>query len=67
MEAIGYLILALAAIAWFCVILFGLVAAFPWGLIGLVAIVGVGFLLLKVLVERIDNEEDNYYEKNVDK
>jgi hypothetical protein len=44
----------------------GLVAVFPWGVIGLIAIVGIGLPLIKVIGERLRNTEDNYYSKNVD-
>jgi F0F1-type ATP synthase assembly protein I len=45
----------------------GMVATFPFGLIGLVAIVGVGALLIKVIKERRSNAEDDHYSKTVDK
>ena len=45
----------------------GMIAAFPWGLIGLVALLGVGLLFAKVLQDRLANKEDDYYSKNVEK
>ncbi len=41
--------------------------AFPVGLIGLVIIFGIGLLLIKVIRERMNSTEDNYYSKNVEK
>jgi hypothetical protein len=33
----------------------------------LIAIAGIGLLLIKVIRERVANTEDDYYSKNVDK
>lgn len=46
-------------------ILFGLLAAWPFGLIGLVVFGFVAVLFFGVLRDRLNNEEDDYYEKNV--
>lgn len=66
-EKIGYLCLGLVAACYLAAMLVGMVAAFPFGLIGLVAIVGVGALLIKVIRERRANVEDDHYSKTVDK
>jgi Tfp pilus assembly protein PilW len=44
-----------------------MVAAFPFGIIGLIVLTGVGVLFIKVLKDRLNNKEDDYYSKNVDK
>ena len=67
METIGYVLLAIVAVVWIVAMIYGLVSAFPEGVIGLVAIVGIGLLLAKVIKERIANKEDDHYSKNVDK
>ena len=66
-EKIGYLCLGLVAVCYLVAMFVGMVAAFPYGLIGLVAIVGVGALLIKVIKERLNNAEDDHYSKTVDK
>ncbi len=66
-EKVGYLCLGVVALCYVVAIFLGMVAAFPFGLIGLVAIVGVGALLIKVLKERLNNAEDDHYSKTVDK
>ena len=66
-EKIGYVCLGLVAVCSLVAMFVGMVAAFPFGLIGLVAIVGVGVLLIKVIKERLANAEDNHYSKTVDK
>lgn len=67
MEKAGYVLLSIVAGCWALAILAGMIAAFPFGLIGLVGIVGIGLLLVKVLKERIANKEDDHYSKTVDK
>lgn len=67
MEKVGYALLAIVALAWITVILTGLVMAWPYGLIGLIGILGLGFLLIKVISDRINNKEDDHYSENVDK
>jgi hypothetical protein len=67
MEKIGYVLLSIVVVCWLVAMLFGMIAAFPAGIIGLVAIVGVGFLFAKVVQDRLGNKEDDHYTKNVDK
>jgi hypothetical protein len=67
MEKIGYVLLSIVALCWLVAMLFGMIAAFPFGIIGLVAIVGIGFLFAKVIKDRLANKEDAHYTKNVDK
>jgi type III secretory pathway component EscV len=67
MENIGYILLGVVATAWFIALLVGMVAAFPFGIFGLLAILGFGFLFAKVIKERMGNKEDKYYSENVDK
>ena len=66
-EKVGYVCLGLVALCYLAVMLIGSIATFPVGLIGLVALVGVGALLIKVLKERRSNTEDDHYSKTVDK
>lgn len=67
MEYLGYILLAIVAVVWFIVVLIGIVAAFPYGLIGFVALGGIGLLFAKVVKDRLESEEDDYYSKNVEK
>ena len=67
MEGVAYAILLTLAILYLIAIIVGMFAAFPFGIIGLVALVAVGLLFIKVLKERMASAEDDYYEKNVDK
>jgi hypothetical protein len=62
-EKIGYSILGSVALLW----IVGAIAASPYGLVGLLTVVGVGTLLIKVIRERLKNKEDDYYSNNVDR
>lgn len=67
MEKAGYIILAIVAIGWITAIFVGIVVAFPFGLIGLLVLTGIGLLFAKVVKDRLENKEDDYYSKNIDK
>lgn len=66
-EKLGYTLLAIIAIIYLVAILVGIIAVFPFGLLGLLLMAGIGVLLLKVIKERLKNKEDNYYSKEIDK
>ncbi len=61
-EKIAYGILAILAVLWIGTIFAGMVAALPFGLFALIAL---GILFIKALTDRLTNEEDNYYSKNI--
>lgn len=67
MEKIGYILLAIVAVIWLIAMLVGMIAAFPVGIVGLVAICGIGFLFAKVIRDRLVNKEDDHYSKTVQK
>ena len=66
METIAYIILGVLAVLYVAVLIFGLIAALPWGLVGLVAMLAFGLLFIKVVIQRLQSSEDDYYEENVD-
>jgi len=65
-EKVAYALLGFVSLLYLAVMVAGLIAALPWGIVGLFVIVGIGLLLIKVIRERIHNREDDYYSKNVD-
>ena len=67
LERLGYFVLAIALIAWIYLLFKGLIQAFPEGIIGFIAIAGLGLLFIKVVKDRLRNKEDDYYDKNVKK
>ena len=66
-EKIGYACLGAVALLYFVAMLAGMIAVFPYGLIGFVVLVGVGALFLKVLRERMKNPEDKYYSDKIER
>ena len=67
MEKIGYVLLGIAAFCWIIAFIIGVIVAFPVGLFGLIAIIGIGFLFAKVVKDRLENKEDDHYSNTVDK
>ncbi|MCF7740362.1 MAG: hypothetical protein K9N00_01080 [Candidatus Marinimicrobia bacterium] len=67
MEKTGYVLLIIVLLVWIGAIFMGMISAFPVGLIGIVALLGFGLLFIKVLKERLESKEDDYYSKNIDK
>ena len=66
-EKWGYSLLAIIAIIYLIAMLIGMIAAFPYGLLGFLFLGGLGILLIKVLKERFHNKEDDYYNREIDK
>jgi hypothetical protein len=66
-ERIGYACLVVVGIAYIAAMIVGVIAAFPFGILVLVGLLGLGVLLVKVIRERLVNVEDDYYSDNVDK
>ncbi len=67
MENIGYVLLSIVAVCWVIGMIVGMIAAFPFGIIGLLAIAGIGLLLAKVIKDRLGNAEDDHYSNTIDK
>lgn len=66
MEVIGYIFLGIFAVCWLIATFKGMIAAFPFGVIGFIAIIGFGFLFARIVKDRLENKEDDHYSKNVD-
>lgn len=66
-EKWGYSLLAVIVIIYLVAMFIGMIATYPYGLLGLIFVAGVGILMIKVLKERLHNKEDDYYSKEVDK
>lgn len=66
MEYAGYVLLGIVVLIWIVALFVGMIAAFPYGIIGLIAILGIGLLFAKVVKDRLENREDDHYSDNVD-
>lgn len=61
--ALGMVIFATGVYA--LILAAGMIAIFPVGIIGLVALVIIGFFLAAVTKQRLENKEDRHYVENV--
>ncbi len=62
---LGFALVA-GIVVWLFVALTGMIALFPWGLIGLIPLTGMAILVFVVIRDRLRNKDDDYYSKNVD-
>lgn len=53
------------AIVWLGGVVFAMFTVMPYGLIGFVGLTGAGLLIAKVVRDRMNNAEDDYYSKNI--
>ncbi len=67
LDAIALAIVIVFALLWLGVTVTGIIAAVPFGVLGLVPIAIIVGLLAVVIYQRLNNAEDDYYDKNVDK
>ncbi len=67
MEKVAYALLVVVGIVWLGFILYGMVEAWPYGIIGFVGLGAIGLLFAKVVKDRLKSDEDDYYSENVDK
>ena len=70
LEKLGYLILAVAGIGWLSLAVSeiepGAIGA-PEGLLGFATVAGYALLLVKALKDRLGSEEDDHYNRTVEK
>ena len=61
------LILVIAGAAlWALVLLGGIITTLPWGLPALILFLIGGYIVYRVVRDRLSNAEDDYYDKNVE-
>lgn len=66
LDAIALIIVVIFALLWLAVAVTGIVAAVPFGVLGLVPVAVILGLLAVVIYQRLNNAEDDYYDKNID-
>ena len=67
LDQAALVLVAVFAGLWLAAVVTGMIAVFPYGLIALVPIAIIAAFLFVVIKQRLENKEDDYYEKNVDK
>ena len=65
-KIVLYLFIAAAGL-WALILFAGLVATLPYGLPILIIFLVVAYVVYRVVRERLDNREDDYYEDNIDR
>jgi peptidoglycan/LPS O-acetylase OafA/YrhL len=65
LDKIALILVIVLATVWAMAMLAGLVASLPYGLPVLLLFAIGGYLIYRVLRDRLDNAEDDYYEKNI--
>ena len=65
LERIGYGLLGIVLLAYLGAIVYGMITAGPLGIFGFILIGGIGVLFIKVLKDRLNNKEDDFYSNNV--
>lgn len=66
LDAIALIIVIIFALLWLAVTVTGVIAAVPFGILGLIPLAVILGLLIVVIYQRLNNAEDDYYDKNVD-
>lgn len=67
LESVVLAVIVVAAVVYAAVWITGLVVFVPWGWLGLIPLALIVGLLAAVIWQRINNKEDDYYDRNVDK
>ncbi len=67
LDQIVLILLAIGAIIYVMALVFGMLQIMPYGLIGLSFMVVVLGILGRIIYDRLQNKEDDYYQKNIDK
>ena len=67
MSRFAAILFSILTIVYLGFLIAGMINILPWGLIGLAALAAFAFLFLWILRDRMGNEEDDYYDKNVEK
>lgn len=67
LDAIALAIVVVFALLWLGVAITGMLSVVPFGVFGLVPIAVIFGLLVVVIHQRLNNAEDDHYDRTVDK
>lgn len=67
LDKLALICVVILAAIWCVALLTSAVAVLPYGLIILAVLCVGGYFVYRVIRDRLENKEDDYYEKNVDK
>ncbi len=68
-DTLAAVLVAVLVAGWLALLIAGLIFAAPFGVVGILVVLAVlavlGWIFFRVVVERLRNAEDDFYEKNV--
>ena len=67
LDQIALAMVVIFAISWTLFAVTGLLVAVPFGVLGLIPVAIIGGIIVTIIFQRLNNKEDDYYDKNVDK
>lgn len=67
LDTLILVFVCLAVVVWALIMIAGMIAAWPFGIPGLLVVGIAGYIVYRVVADRLRNAEDDYYEKNVDR
>ena len=67
LDQIALAMVIVFAVAWTLFAVTGLLVAVPFGILGLIPVAIIGGIIATIIIQRLNNKEDDYYDKNVDK
>jgi hypothetical protein len=67
LDTLVLIILCAVGAVWLAIMVVGMISLWPVGLIGLALISVPGYIIYRVIADRMRNREDDYYEKNIDR
>jgi len=66
LDKIALIFAVIMFVIWSSVLVLGLISTWPFGIPLLLVAAVVGYMLFSVVRDRLNNEEDDYYDKNID-
>ena len=66
LDTIALALVVIFAVLWLITFVTGLLAAIPFGVLGLIPVAILLALLVEIIRQRRANKEDDYYDKHVD-
>lgn len=65
LDKLALIVVIIFAAIWSALLLASAVATFPFGLVILFGLLVAAYFIYRVVRERVENKEDDYYEKNI--
>ena len=66
LDKLALICITVPVAIWIIAIVASALTMFPYGLLILIVLLIIGYFFYRVIKERIQNKEDDYYEKNIE-